>query len=108
MVWDTRDTLVARLPEKRRMESNNEHGKDIPENLRPPPRFKIGDVLVMALRPDEPFTLDREPWWDYEFQGWLIAPGLIGVHECNYILASERDDWEPHADGLWSWWTRRA
>ena len=101
---DTRETLVSNLTIER-MVTNNEFGQDIPKSLRPVPRFKAGDKVRMALRPDEVIKLQRSAYWDYEFQGWLIAPGLIGVHECNYILADELDLWEPHPDGLWSWWT---
>ena len=104
---DTRETKVARLPDLPRVAATNEDSEDIAPENRPLPRFKIGDTLLMALRPGEPFELESEPWWDYEFQGWLLSPGLIGVHESNYILASERDDWEPHVAGLWSWWTRK-
>ena len=106
---DTRETIIGNsgYPKLPRVKADNENGEDIAPEHRPAPRFKVGDLLVMALRPDEPFTLRSEPRWDYEFSGWLIAPGCIGVHECNYILANERDRWEPHVAGLWSWWTAK-
>jgi len=104
---DTRETLVAWMTDLPRVAATNENGEDIAPENRPPCRVEVGDALLMALRPGEPFVLRSAPFWDYEFQGWLISPGLIGVHESNYILASERDDWEPHAEGLWSWWTRK-
>ena len=71
------------------------------------PRFKVGDhVLIPAfgqIREQVPHAI----YWDSEFGGWMLACAIIGVHEQNYILASERDLWEPHDDGLWSWWIRR-
>jgi len=102
---DTRETLVENLT-KERVPADNERGEDIPEKDRPAPRFKKEDNLIMASNQVH-FTLTKEPFWDYEFQGWLVVPGLIGIHESNFILSSEWMDWEAHIDGLWSWWTRK-
>jgi hypothetical protein len=102
---DTRETLTERLTAPR-TPAKNENGEDIAPELRPAPRFKAGDQVIGAHWPDK-VLCSSEPYWDYEFSGWLIAPGLIGVHECNFILASEREQWEPHDQGLWSWWTRK-
>ena len=104
---DTRETLVSRLPELRRVQAGNENGEEIAPGERPPCRFEVGDRLIMAMRPEMSFVLGSAPYWDYEFGGWLLTPGLIGVHESNYIFAYERDKWEPHAGGLWSYWTRK-
>lgn len=103
---DTRETKVANL-HLPMAAADNENGNDIAATDRPEPRFKTGDVLMSAYRDGYPFRLRDSPCWDREFGGWLVAPGAIGVHESNFILASERGDWEPHPDGLWSWWTRR-
>jgi hypothetical protein len=102
---DTRETMTKNLTASRRP-ADNENGEDIAPELRPAPRFKAGDEVIPALYPDRVME-SSEPYWDYEFSGWLISPGFIGVHECNFILESEREQWEPHADGLWSWWTRK-
>jgi hypothetical protein len=104
---DTRDTMTARL-DAPRAPADNENGEDIMLDYRPAPRFNVGDKVIPAGYPDRVFTLVDASIWDYEFSGWLIFPGMIGVHECNFILESEREQWEPHADGLWSWWTRTA
>jgi hypothetical protein len=105
---DTRDTLISRLKETCRMvKANNEMGDDVHPEDRPAPRFKKGDILLAAYALHMPFELEQNSFWDREFQGWLIAPGFCGVHESNFILESEKDDWVPHEDGLWSWWERR-
>ena len=70
------------------------------------PRFKIGDKLLIPAFGEIREQTPHAVFWDAEFGGWLLACAAIGVHEQNYILASERDMWEPHDDGLWSWWTR--
>jgi hypothetical protein len=101
---DTRETLAERLTAPR-VAADNEHREDIASELRPEPRFQAGDRVIPASHPNM-VLVAPEPYWDYEFSGWLISPGLIGVHECNFIPEAERALWEPHADGLWSWWTR--
>jgi len=103
---DTRDTLIHNMPDLPRVLADNEFGDNIPESTRPPCRFKVGDLLLHPGQ-EEPFTLTREPFWDREFGGWMLAPGMCGVHESNYILAEEADNWTPHLDGLWSWWERK-
>jgi hypothetical protein len=102
---DTRDTLVNNLKAARYPE-DNENGEDIAPADRPTPRFKDGDRVIAASRLDLDLVAS-DAQWDYEFSGWLIFPGAIGIHECNFILAKERDQWEPHFNGLWSWWTRK-
>jgi hypothetical protein len=102
---DTRETLTCNLTAPRTA-ANNENGEDIALELRPAPRFQENDGVIPASHPDRVLCASR-PFWDYEFGGWLIAPGLIGIHECNFILETERAEWEPHAEGLWSWWTRK-
>lgn len=71
------------------------------------PRFAIGDVLLVPAFGEIREQTPHNVFWDKEFGGWLVCCGSIGVHEQVYILASERDQWEPHDDGLWSYWTRR-
>jgi hypothetical protein len=101
---DTRETLTSNLTIPR-TPADNENGEDIAPELRPTPRFQENDEVVPALYPERVLYASA-PYWDYEFGGWLIAPGFIGIHECNFVLASEQAQWEPHAAGLWSWWTR--
>lgn len=103
---DTRETLVWNLNIER-VSADNECGEDIPENLRPQPRFKRGDVVLIPMY-ERPYEVD-EVYWDYEFGGWLVvlSGSCIGVHESNFILAAEKDEWEPHKNRLWSWWTRK-
>lgn len=103
---DTRETMVCNLTNLPRSKANNEFGENIPKAQRPKPRFRKGQCIIHASNLDRVITLQSPPYWDYEFQGWLVAPGLIGVHECNFVLADEVTLWEPHNDGLWSWWTR--
>ena len=71
------------------------------------PRFKPGDKLLIPhndeIIPQVPHTI----FWDKEFHGWLVCCNAIGVHEQNYILESEKDNWIPHEDGLWSWWEKK-
>jgi hypothetical protein len=83
--------------------------EDVAPEHRPAPRFKAGDVVRIACKPELVIELDRDAYWDYEFGGWLVCPHLIGIHESNFVLESEVDQWEPHAgSGLWSWWTRKG
>jgi len=103
---DTSETLVCKLGLPM-VPADNEMGDDIALERRPPCRFKVGDEIVPAFYPDKPYVLRYPPYWDREFGGWLIVRGLIGIHESNFILASERGQWKPHADGLWSWWTKK-
>jgi hypothetical protein len=104
---DTRETLTRNLLIPR-SPANNELGENIAPENRPAPRFKIGDKLVSAYFPDHVMSLNDDPYWDYEFGGWLVAPGAIGVHESNFVLADEVDEWEPHAEEtLWSYWTKK-
>ena len=77
----------------------------IEKNTRP--RFKIGDVLLTPAFGQIREQIPHAVFWDKEFGGWLVACGTIGVHEQCYILASERDEWEPHDENLWSYWTRK-
>lgn len=104
---DTRETLFHNLKITEREKANNELGDDIPKEFKPLPRFKIGQKLRSALHPNRVFTLDVKPFWDREFSGWMIAPGFIGIHESNFILAEEIDDWIPVSNGLWSYWIKK-
>lgn len=104
---DTRDTMVCNLKNVKKILADNELGEDVHPDDRPKPRFKKGDVLIAAYRPEIKYELQDEPRWDREFQGWLIAPSFIGIHECNYILAEERELWKPHKNGFWSYWTKK-
>lgn len=70
-------------------------------------RFHVGDEVLHAWKPEmlqSPYAIN----FDEEFGGWVLFCGLIGVHEQAYIMASERTLWEPHENGLWSWWTRAS
>ena len=70
------------------------------------PRFKVGDTLLIPALGEIREQVSHTIFWDKEFGGWLVCCGCIGVHEQNYILASERDLWTPEDDGLWSYWTK--
>ena len=94
------------MPDLPRIPADNEDGVDIPSEQRPPCRFRVGDELVGGNL-GFIFVLRVPPYWDYEFGGWLIVPGGAGVHESNFILASELENWDRHPDGLRSWWTRK-
>jgi len=106
---NTRDTIISlsKIHPSKLIKADNELGKDVKEEFRPKPRFKKGDILVSAYASQNAFELDRDPYWDIEFGGWLISPALIGIHECNFIKASEKDLWEPYPNGLWSYWKRK-
>jgi len=71
------------------------------------PRFNVGDHVLIPAFGEIKEQVPHSVFWDEEFGGWLLACAVIGVHEQNYILASERDFWEPHEEGLWSWWILR-
>lgn len=104
---DTRETLARNLTAPR-VRANNEDGEDIPPEHRPAPRFKAGDVVRIPIRPGQDIVIPTDARWDYAFSGWLVYPRAIGIHESNFVLASEVDEWEPHANGLWSYWTRKV
>ena len=72
------------------------------------PRFKVGDKLLTPYNGEIITQTPHKIVWDTEFGGWLVVCHLIGVHEQNYIHESEREDWIPHEDDLWSWWERRS
>ena len=103
---DTRETLTRHLTAPR-VSANNEMGENIAPEHRPPPRFRAVDVVRIACRPEQSIELQTNAYWDYEFGGWLVCPHLIGIHESNFVLEAEVDQWEPHANGLWSWWTKK-
>ena len=104
---DTRETII-KLGDYEEIPVDNELRQDIASDKRPKPRFKRGDRLISADAPYMFFELKDNPFWLREFGGWvMIVPGCIGVHESNFILASEKDLWESHENGLWSWWTRK-
>jgi len=100
---DTRDTLICNMALPM-VSADNEMGDDIASEVRPAPRFKAGDIVLAAYSDEVPWVLYMDSYWDREFGGWLVVPRCIGVHESNCILAAERDQWVPHAHGLWSWW----
>lgn len=71
-------------------------------------RFEIGDKVLIPNQGKKIECIPHAINWDKSFGGWLLHCHLIGVHEQNYILASERDLWKPHENGLWSYWTRKT
>jgi len=74
----------------------------------PAPRFKKGDQVLIPHGGAVLSQTVNSVWWDKSFGGWCVCTRAIGIHEQNYILAGERDQWEPHEEGLWSWWTKKA
>ncbi len=66
-------------------------------------RFIIGDRVFTPLR-DYPLEIAKITW-DAEFGGWLLSVGGLLIHEQNFIHEDEQDMWQPHQDGLWSFWT---
>ncbi len=71
------------------------------------PRFKVGDKALVPYKGKVISQTVNNVFWDEEFGGWLVCCYLIGIHEQNFIHESERDDWIPHEDGLWSWWEKK-
>lgn len=73
-----------------------------------PPRFAKGDMVAHPLR-DYTLSIDIVGY-DEEFSGNMVGlrGGLIMIHESNFVLWSERNDWEPHAENLWSYWTKKG
>lgn len=102
---DTRETII-KLGDYKEVPAKNELGHDVPVDKRPASRFKKGDILSAAYAKEE-FELQNNPHWDREFGGWLVHQNFLGIHESNFILASEKDLWDPHPNILWSWWTRK-
>ena len=70
-------------------------------------RFKVGDKVIISHNGEYVEQIPHAVYWDEEFGGWLLCCHLIGIHEQNYILASELDKWQHHEDGLWSWWEKQ-
>jgi hypothetical protein len=106
---DTRETYalalgIAEVPAK------NAIGWDIPKKRRPQPRFKKGDRVLHPIYEGQDVILTvHRCFWNRELRGWqvVISSHSIAVHESNFILPSERDRWEPHVDGMWSYWTKK-
>lgn len=71
------------------------------------PRFRVGDKVLIPYQGNIIERTVKSVFWDAEFGGWLVVCHSLGIHEQNYIPADERDMWEPHEDGLWSWWERK-
>ena len=89
---DTRETAY-----RKRMTENNSQC-----------RFRVGDKVLVEINGKIAEQVPHTIFWDKEFGGWMLACGHIGVHEQNFILVNERDQWTHHqADGLWSWWERK-
>ena len=75
-----------------------------------PPRFKAGDKVRPAFWPDKTFTVYGVNY-DSFFGGWLVLveEQSLTLHEQNFILADEVDQWKPHKDDpYWSWWERKG
>lgn len=70
-------------------------------------RFNIGDKVLTPRNAKLLTMAIHTIFWDKSFGGWLVCPAGIGIHEQNFILESEHEQWEPHEDGLWSYWTRK-
>ena len=72
-----------------------------------PCQFEIGQELLILRDGECIKVIPHTICWDETFGGWLLSYGSIGIHEQNFISAIEKDKWEPHEAGLWSYWTRR-
>jgi len=70
------------------------------------PRFKVGDKVLIPHNGGLILREVLDVYWDKEFGGWLVCCCALGIHEQNFILESEKEDWVPHEHGLWSWWER--
>lgn len=93
---NTQDTCYSMHTEKTR---NNTH-----------PRFSVGQEVLWRYRGSELMRSSvKSTLWDREYGGWLVVTGSIGIHEQNFISATDYEnyEWEHHENGLWSWWTRK-